>query len=147
MTGGKTLSGGCDCGNLKVNLTLSKAPQDYELRECLCSFCQARKGLYVSDPKGRFEINVADDNQLERYRFGSSTADFYICRTCDGFIGAIGDTETGLKGVANIKCLDHPEELSGKTAPHDYDDETTEVRLARRNRNWTPVIIVEAERR
>ena len=34
-------SGGCHCGNIKVGLDLSRAPDQMPLRSCSCSFCRA----------------------------------------------------------------------------------------------------------
>jgi hypothetical protein len=139
------INGACACGNLTVRITLTKAASNYETRQCLCSFCKARDGLYMSDPLGKFEITVQDEAQLKRHRFATSTADFMICRSCDGYIGAVGETDTGLRGVVNIKCLENPGAFSSKATPHDFDGEVTEDRLARRGRNWTPVIFTRPD--
>ena len=135
------MNGACTCGNLTVRLTLTKAASNYEMRQCVCSFCKPRSAHYVSDPVGKFEITVRDATLLERHRFASSTADFMICRSCDGYIGAVGETDTGLRGVVNINCLEDPGVFSSEIATHDFDGEVTEDRLARRSRNWTPATL------
>lgn len=139
---GVQLSGGCQCGNLAVRLMHPRKAEAYETRRCLCSFCKARDGRYVSDPLGKVEITVRDESLLDRHRFATSTADFLICKSYDGYIGAFGETEAGLKGVLNIKCLDDPGAFSQDATPHDFDGEETGERLAHRNRNWTPAEII-----
>jgi len=136
------MKGGCGCGNVTVRLELTQAPEAYTARRCLCSFCTERSALYVSDPNGLYEITVADDAALERKRFGTQAADFMVCKTCDGFIGAVCDTPTGRRAVVNLKCLSEGSTLTTKIQDFDYDAETVEQRLARRGRNWTPVTVV-----
>lgn len=135
------MKGGCGCGNITVHLRLTQAPDAYTARRCLCSFCTERGALYVSDPDGLYEITIADDACVERKRFGTQTADFMVCTSCDGFIGAVCDTPTGRRAVVNLKCLQGGEAVTTKIQNFDYDAETVEQRLARRGRNWTPVAV------
>ena len=135
------MKGGCACGNVSVRLSLTKPLTEYTARKCLCSYCTARGALYVSDPDGKYEISVGEDSQLERQRFGTQTADFLVCRACDGFVGAVCDTPTGFRAVVNLKCLKEGAALTTKIQDFDYDAETPDQRLARRGRNWTPAVI------
>jgi hypothetical protein len=48
--------GGCHCGNLRLNLRLSQAPEHTRLRACGCSFCRAHSARTTSEPKGSVEI-------------------------------------------------------------------------------------------
>ena len=131
------LTGGCACGNFSVRLTLTKPPQDYTARQCGCSFCVSHGGTHISDPLGLFEVSVADESLWNKYRFGTGTCDFLICTKCDGYLGAVGDTPTGFRGVIDIRCLDGSEVITART-PSDFEGESVEDRLARRGRNWTP---------
>ena len=72
--------GGCHCGNLRLSLRLSQAPADTRLRACGCSFCRAHNTRTTSDPNGSVDIHAADWSIVERYRFGTGTAEFLICR-------------------------------------------------------------------
>lgn len=135
-----TLTGGCRCGNFRVVLTFSKPPGEFVARACGCSFCVSRNGRHVSDPAGRVEIRIRDESLWNKHRFGTATCDFMICKACDGYMGAVGDTPAGLKAVISIWCLDTPDVFT-KTAPSDFEGENVESRLARRARNWTPAAV------
>ena len=86
-------------------------------------------------------IRAGDWAQVQFYRFGTSTADFVICRNCGVYIGAIGETPSGTRAVINTTCLDDRALFTTDPAPTDHDGETTESRLARRAANWTPAAI------
>ena len=133
--------GGCHCGNLRLKLRLSQAPEEVRLRACGCSFCRAHATRTTSDPAGSVEIWAADWSLVESYRFGSATAEFLICRRCGVYIGAACDTAEGARAVINTHALDDRARFTGSPAPVDHDGEALADRLARRARNWTPAVI------
>jgi len=98
--------GGCHRGNLRLSLRLSQPPADTRLRACGCSFCRAQNTRTTSDPNGSADIHAANWSLVERYRFGTGTAEFLICKRCGVYIGAIGQTASGTRGVINTNCLD-----------------------------------------
>ena len=134
-------SGGCHCGNLRVKLRLSKAPQETPLRSCACSFCRAHATRTVSDPAGLFEVWSRDWPRVEKYQFGSRTADYLVCRSCGVYIGAVCETTAGVRAVVNTNCLDDRSAFAQEPVRPDYDGETTEDRLARRATNWMPAVL------
>jgi hypothetical protein len=91
-------SGGCHCGNIGVRLRLSRAPGQMPLRSCSCSFCRAHGTRTLSDRDGLAEITAADWSLVEKYRFGSRTADYILCRRCGVYVGAVCDTSAGSRG-------------------------------------------------
>jgi len=133
--------GGCHCGNLRLRLSLSQAPEETALRACGCSFCRAHSTRTTSDPHGGVEIEAEDWSLVEPYRFGSGTAEFLICRRCGVYLGAISETAAGTRAVINTNCLDDRAAFTRPPEPVDHDGETTDDRLARRAANWTPAII------
>jgi hypothetical protein len=133
-------TGGCHCGNISVRLHLSRAPEEMPLRSCSCSFCRSHGTRTVSDRDGRVEIAATDASQVERYRFGSRTADYMLCRRCGVYVGALCETHSGLRAVVNVNCLDDRALFTQPPAAPDYDGETTESRLARRSVNWMPAV-------
>lgn len=133
--------GGCHCGNLRLRLHLTQGPADNALRSCTCSFCRSHATRTVSDPQGRIEIWSRDWSQVQRYRFGSATADFLICRYCGVYIGAVCDTPQGTRAVTNVNCLADRAAFTGEPARPNHDGEETEARIARRARNWTPAVV------
>lgn len=134
-------AGGCHCGNLRVSLILSKPPADSPLRACQCGFCRAHSTRTVADPKGRFEVSAKDWNGVERYRFGSRTADYLVCKTCGIYVAALCETEAGLRAVVNVNALDDRAAFTQAPSRPSYDGETPAQRLARRARNWMPAKI------
>jgi hypothetical protein len=133
--------GGCHCGNLRVQLRLSKPAAEQRLRSCACSFCRAHATRTVSDPQGHAAIQTKDWALVERYRFGSQTADYLICRRCGVYIGAVCKVETGFRAVINTRCLVDRDAFDQPAEQPDYDDEGVAARLARRATNWMPVEI------
>ena len=136
-----THDGGCHCGNLRLTLRLTQAPEAVRLRACGCSFCRANQTRTASDPAGKCEIWAADWREVSKYRFGTGTADFLICRRCGIYIGAACETPDGIRAVINTNCLEDRARFTGTPAPTDHDGETVENRMARRAANWTPTVI------
>jgi hypothetical protein len=134
-------SGGCHCRNIHVRLRLSKPPQESPLRACACSFCRAHNTRTVADADGSFEVWAEDWSLVERYRFGSRTADYLVCRCCGIYVAAVCDTPAGQRAVVNVNCLDDRAAFTQKPNASDYDGEATEARLARRAVNWMPASV------
>ena len=133
--------GGCHCGNLRVSLNLSQPPAEVRPRACGCSFCRAHNTRTASDPNGSVDIHAADWSLVERYRFGTGTADFLICKRCGIYIGAICETASGTRAVINTNCLDDRAAFTQQPNPIDHDGEAIGDRLARRAANWTPAAL------
>jgi hypothetical protein len=136
-----THKGGCHCGNLRLILRLTQEPGDVRLRACGCSFCRANQTRTASDPNGAVEIWADDWSDVSKYRFGTGTADFLVCRRCGIYLGAVTETADGTRMVTNTNCLDDRALFTGMPAPTDHDGEAVESRVARRAANWTPAII------
>lgn len=81
----------------------------------------------------------ADDWSLvEPYRFGSRTADYYVCRRCGNYIAAVCETAAGARAVVNVNCLADRAAFTQMPAASNYDGETSDARLSRRAVNWMP---------
>jgi hypothetical protein len=135
--------GGCHCGNIRAVLRLSKPPAEMLLRACACGFCRAHATRTAADPAGLFELRAADWSLVERYRFGSRTADYILCRRCGVYVAALCETAAGLRTVVNVNSLGDRAAFTAAPSAPDYDGETTEARLARRAANWMPAVIRE----
>jgi hypothetical protein len=134
-------TGGCHCQNITVQLKLSKPPAEMPLRSCSCTFCRSHGTRTVSDRNGAAEIAASDWTLVERYRFGSRTADYLLCRRCGVYVGAVCETRSGQRAVLNVNCLDDRAAFTQAPAAPDYDGEAAEERLARRANNWMPVTV------
>jgi hypothetical protein len=134
-------SGGCHCGNIAVSLRLSVAAGDAPLRACACGFCRAHATRTIADRNGLVELRAADWPLVERYQFGSRTAEYIVCRRCGVYVAAVCHTASGLRAVVNVNCLSDRATFTQPPAAPDYDGETTEARLDRRAANWMPAIV------
>jgi hypothetical protein len=133
--------GGCHCGNLRLRLSLTRPAAENATRSCTCSFCRAHATRTVSDPLGQIEIWASDRARVERYRFGSGTADYLVCRTCGVYIGAVCQTDQGLRAVTNVNSLADRAAFPAASSFPDHDQEPVDARLARRGANWTPAVM------
>ena len=131
-------SGGCHCDNIGVQLRLSRSPEQMPLRSCSCAFCRSHGTRTVSDRDGLAEITAADWSMVERYRFGSRTADYLLCRRCGVYVGAVCETSSGVRAVVNVNCLDDRANFTQTPSAPDYDGEAIDARLDRRATNWMP---------
>jgi hypothetical protein len=129
--------GGCYCGIIRVQVRLTRPPADMPVRSCACLFCRAHGTRTVSDPAGRADLWV-DWSLVQKYRFGSRTADYLLCSRCGVYVGAVCETPAGCRAVINTLCLNDRAAFVQQATHPDYDQETVEMRLARRARNWTP---------
>jgi hypothetical protein len=134
-------SGGCHCENISVTLRLSRPPEQMPLRSCSCAFCRAHGTRTLSDRDGLVEIAAGDWSLVQRYQFGSRTADYLLCRRCGVYVGAVCETRNGLRAVVNVNCLADRAAFTQAPAAPDYEGESTDARLDRRSTNWMPAIL------
>ena len=114
-------------------------------RACGCSFCRPRRATYTSHGEAELEAVIVDEAQLNRYRFATSTADFFVCRQCGGMPFATSEIEGQLRAVVNVWTFDDAEDMEFEVAATDFDGETVEYRLQRRARNWIPTVRISIE--
>jgi hypothetical protein len=130
-------AGTCHCGNIEVTLASDRSPAELGTRTDTCSFCAKHGSLYTSDPAGELVVAIRDAAHVQRYRFGTKTADFLICTTCGTFVAATMDDQLA---VVNINVLAaRAEFLANPIQVADLDGETLDARLARRRARWTPL--------
>ena len=134
--------GGCHFGAIQVSFQTGLAVDEIQVRQCQCDFCRRRGGKTVSDPEGRLEFRCSL-GAVNRYRFGTRSADFLLCNTCGGYIGVTMDIDGELFGVLNVVGADIAPLASRSGQPMDYSDETLADRAGRRRRVWTPAALVE----
>src|SRR5579871_2878734 len=100
------LHGGCHCGNIRLELSLSQTPTVYGPRACDCDFCRKHAAAYVSDPAGALAIRIQDASQTARYRQGSGQAEFLLCTRC-GVLTAVLYQDAGRTYAAvNARACD-----------------------------------------
>lgn len=99
------LEGGCHCGNLRLELVTALALAETVPRACDCRFCAAHGAAWISDAAGELVLQVRDGNALARYRQGSGSAQFLLCRDCGVLVAVVFDDAGGLRGAVNLRCL------------------------------------------
>jgi len=101
-----SVSGGCHCGNLWVQLLLTRSPDAYQPRRCDCDFCQKHGASYLSDARGSVRIQIRDAAQRRDYRQGSGQAQFLLCARCGVLIGVLYGSDSQLYAAINARILD-----------------------------------------
>jgi hypothetical protein len=100
--------GGCHCGNVSVDLGLSRDDACYRPRACDCDFCRKHGAAYISDPDGSLQLRVQDPQQFRRYHQGNELADMILCTRCGVLIGALYSSEGRLYGTVNSRIIAGP---------------------------------------
>ena len=128
------IRGSCHCGNLGFEIETAIPKNDIVARACDCRFCRIHGARNWSDPLGRALLSVREPAQLHRYRFALKTADFYVCRVCGAYAGAVLSDREGCWSTLNLRLTD----LEVDQATASYGAEETSERVTRRKRVWTP---------
>ena len=130
--------GRCHCGAIGFTFRASQPPAQWVVRACQCSFCRGHGARTTSDPNGSVTFQIAEPSKLRRYRFGTRTSDFLICRDCGVYVAALVTSRSGQFATLNINTirlqLDAPEAV-----PVSYEGESGEHKQSRREQQWTPV--------
>ena len=133
------IRGQCHCGNLSYELDTQIAASDIKARACDCGFCRIHAARNWSDPNGSAAIEVRNPQQLQRYLFALATAEFFICRVCGAYLGAVLSAADGIWSTVNLRLSDLPD-VSEENAS--YGSEGKGERISRRKTVWTPTQLV-----
>ena len=95
----------------------------------------------LSDPEGLLEVRADDWSLVERYRFGTRTCDFLICRRCGVFIAAVAEMGGAVRAVVNVNCLEDRGSFTSVPTMHEFQGETIDDRSSRRAANWMPAVL------
>jgi hypothetical protein len=135
----RNFKGGCHCGALGFSFQTALAVPKWSVRACQCRFCRAHGALMTSDPGGRLMFHISHVELLERYRFSLKTADFLLCKRCGVYVGAQIETAHGAFGIINtLTMVPIPEGLP-VAALAEYSSESSNERVERREKKWTPL--------
>lgn len=137
----RRIHGSCHCGNIRFEFDSPHGSATIPVRACGCSFCQKNGGVWTSHPDGPVRLLCDDLSRVERYRFGTKTADFYVCSTCGVAPVAVSDIDGTSYAVVNVNCFDDVDRAEFVQSATDFEGEATAERLARRQRNWSPLVM------
>ena len=135
--GPRRIEGSCHCGNIRFLFEWPGGPT-IPVRACGCMLCRKHAAVWTSHPEGSFAIAIEDESRLNRYRFGTRTADFHVCRTCGVIPITTSEIDGALYAVVNVKTFDDVDQAELDKSPTDFEGEAVDDRLARRKHNWTP---------
>jgi hypothetical protein len=138
------IRGSCHCGNVKFVLNWLPEPSQIPARACTCSFCVKHGGVWTSCPAGSLKVSVRDPSLVNRYAFGTNTADFHVCSACGVVPVVTSEIDSRLYAVVSVNAFEGVDPLLLKRASANFDGEGEEDRLARRKRNWTPEVEIVA---
>ncbi len=136
------IEGKCHCGNITYVLHWPGEGDEIPVRACSCSFCIKHGGTYTSHSDAELAAVVHDEALVSHYRFGTETAEFYLCSRC-GVVPFVTSTiEDNLYAVVNVNSFEGIDPACFSRAVTDFDGETTQSRLDRRMRNWIPSVTI-----
>ena len=133
-----SFEGRCHCGAIGFSFRTATTPDQWPVRACQCRFCRSHGAHTTSDPDGSVAFQIADPGKLNRYRFGSRSADFLICRECGVYVAAVMTSRRGQFATVNVDVIRDLAALP-TASPVSYDGESAEEKIARREQRWTPV--------
>jgi hypothetical protein len=130
------IHGSCHCRNITFELEWEPDPSEIPARACGCTFCVKHGGVWTSYPAGSLRVAVADPTLVSKYRFGTATADFHVCRNCGVAPLVTSRIEDRTYAVVNVNTFENVDPSLLRRIPTSFDAESGETRLARRARNW-----------
>jgi hypothetical protein len=130
------IHGSCHCGNITFDLSWDPDPAEIHARACGCSFCVKHGGVWTSNPSGSLRIRVESPNELQKYAFGTATADFHVCRRCGVVPVVTSRIEGRTYAVVSVNAFNDVDRSRVRVAPISFDGEETASRLDRRKRHW-----------
>jgi hypothetical protein len=99
-------------------------------------------GVYTSHRDAEWNAGIRDEQWVNRYRFGTSTADFYICSRCGAVPFVISKIDGHMYAVVNVNTFKDVDRGIFHKAVADFDDETTDGRLERRKKTWISSVTI-----
>jgi len=135
-----TFSGSCHCGAMEFLFHTDKNASDFIPRcdEKLCSFCYKNDGTWISDSNGRLEI-VKNDT-VETHISPSKMWKAHFCKKCGTLCYGILEDKGEQFAVLRVRALDDFTADFSQTRETDFEGEPWDDAIARRRKNWTPVV-------
>jgi hypothetical protein len=128
--------GSCHCRNISFALVWEPDPSEIPARACDCSFCTKHGGVWTSYPPGLLNVTVQNPLLVSKYAFGTQTAEFHICSRC-GIVPLVTSRIEGhLYAVVSVNALEGVAPQLLRRSAASFQDESEDLRLARRTRNW-----------
>lgn len=138
------LHGHCHCENMAFTLDTGTDAQTLPARACSCSFCVGHGAVWTASPTGSLSIRVREPASVNRYAFGTRTAQFHVCAVC-GVVALATSVIDGIEyGIVNVNTLQDVPESMLQRSHVSFDGEPQDERLARRARHWIARVTYQA---
>lgn len=132
------LEGHCHCNAIQVVYNTPASLQELLPRRCSCTFCTRHGAQWHSSPGSQLRVS-GEASALHRYRFGTVTADFLLCRNCGVVLAAVSCIGGNDYAVVNLASIPGFTSVS-ESQVADFDGETVDERLQRRVDRWIPSV-------
>ena len=113
------------------------------MRACGCTFCVKHGGTYTSHRSAKLSAVIRDEALVTKYRFGTSTADFFVCSRCGAVPFVTSEIQGHQYAVVNVNTFEGVDQSIFQYSSTNFDGEDTERRLDRRRRTWIPSVTIE----
>jgi hypothetical protein len=123
---------------MRFDLAWPTSNREIATRACGCTFCRKHGGVWTSHREAKLEARVGNAALVSRYRFGTQTADFFVCMQCGVVPFVVSEIENTDFAVVNTNTFDASDAFSFSGSSTSFDGEGTDDRLSRRKRNWIP---------
>lgn len=135
------LTGSCHCGNLSYSI---RWPDGVAIpaRVDSCTFCKAHGAAWTSHRDAELIAAIRSPSLVRKYRFGTRTADFYICMQCGVAPWVTSEIDNRLYAVVNVNTFSNFDPAMLVRTPANFDGEEVGDRLARRARNWISSVTI-----
>jgi len=131
-----TARGGCYCGNIRLELSLTQEPGHYRPRACDCGFCRKHGAAYLSDPEGSLAIRIDDPSRTATFRQGNELAEMLLCGRCGVLVGALYRSDAGIYATVNAKAIDGAAAEFGNEQPVSPKQLSGEEKTLRWKKLW-----------
>lgn len=135
----QTLTGGCHCGKVTLEVNLPSELESYNPRACDCDFCRENDAAYLSDPNGRVVIRTNTMANLNFFRQGNELAEFLFCAACRQLLGV----RWHQYGSVNAQVL-FDKAVLGKEVSASPKQLSAEGKIGRWQKLWFPEFVVVA---
>lgn len=98
------LHGGCHCGRIALEMTLSKPASQLTPRACDCSFCRKHGAAWLSDAAGSLRVRFRGEPLV--YRQGSAQAEFIACAHCAVLVMVRYEHDKRVHAAVNVRALE-----------------------------------------
>ncbi len=130
------ITGRCHCGNTTFLFTWEPETKEIPARACTCSFCTKHGGVWTACATGSLSVIVSNPSLVSRYTFGTKTAEFHICSRC-GIVPVVTSRVEGQTyAVVNVNAFEGVDPALLRPVSASFDNESEDVRLARRKKHW-----------